>query len=110
MLETLLLPSDKEERCGLVLQDNSCVEIQNIANDRVTGYYMDPEQVLPYLTAGQIRGTWHTHPDSPPILSTEDMEGFLGWPHLTHFVIGRVKDRTEVRCYRVDKGAVVECA
>lgn len=109
MLETLLQPHDKEERCGLLLSDGSHVEIPNIANDRVTGYYMDPEQVLPYLTAGKITGTWHTHPDSPPVLSEDDMEGFLGWPELSHYIVGLVEGQPKVRCYRIDRGVVVEC-
>lgn len=110
MLEMLLQQDDKEERCGLVLLDDTFVEIPNIANDRVTGYYMDPEQVLPYLTAEKIKGTWHTHPNGPPILSEDDMEGFLGWPHLTHYIVGREKGENTVRSYKIDRGAVIECA
>lgn len=109
MLETLLQPHDTEERCGLILTDGEVVEIPNVANDPVIGYVMDVEKVLPYLTAGNIKGTWHTHPDSPPVLSGEDLEGFLGWPDLEHHIVGRVKGKPVVRSYKIQSGAVVEC-
>jgi proteasome lid subunit RPN8/RPN11 len=105
VLETLLKPTDTEERCGLLLAGNSLVEVKNIANDPVMGYLMDPEEVLPYLTNSMIVGTWHTHPNGSAQLSGEDFKGFLAWPQLVHYVIGR----DGVKCYKVENGAVLEC-
>jgi proteasome lid subunit RPN8/RPN11 len=109
VLETLLLPNDEKERCGLLLTDDSVVELENLANDPVLGYIMDPLQVLPYLTEGRIKGTWHTHPNGSATLSGEDLKGFAGWPQFLHYVIGRKGEGVEVRCYRVIGRAVVEC-
>lgn len=105
MLETILKPNETEERCGLILTDDTIVEVKNIANDVVMGYLMDPTEVLPYLTEGKIKGTWHTHPTSSPDLSGEDLKGFLAWPNLVHYIVSH----EGVNCYRVDKGAVLKC-
>lgn len=105
MLETLLQPNDTEERCGLLLTDDTVVEIKNVSNNPVIGYLMDPKEVLPYLTDEKIKGTWHTHPDGPADLSGEDLKGFLAWPHLIHYVIGK----DGVKCYRVENGVVLKC-
>jgi proteasome lid subunit RPN8/RPN11 len=109
VLETLLQPHDEAERCGLILVDDEVVELPNVANDPVIGFVIDPQQVLPYLTAGKISGTWHTHPNGPPTLSGEDMRSFLGWPKLTHHIIGRVNGQSVVRSYKIESGAVIEC-
>jgi proteasome lid subunit RPN8/RPN11 len=110
VLETLLQPNDREERCGLVLSDGTTVEIPNIANNPVTSYEMDPEKALPYLTAGSVVGTWHTHPASSPDLSGEDYRGFSGWPKLKHHIIGVVDGQTVVKSYEIKNGAILECA
>lgn len=109
MLETLLQPNDPIERCGLVLKDGSYVEIENIADDPVISYEMSPIEVLPYLTGDSIIGTWHTHPFSPPRLSGEDYVGFMGWPHLTHHVIGVENGEVKVKSYYIKNGAILEC-
>lgn len=109
MLETLLQPSDKHEKCGLVLQDGTVVEVKNVANNPVIGYLMDPVEVLPYLTAGTVAGTWHTHPSGSAVLSGEDLEGFNAWPDLIHHVIGWAGNKPEVRSYKIVEGAVVKC-
>lgn len=109
MLETILKPDDTAERCGLVLQDGSIVEIENIAPDTTVAYEMNPEQLLPYLEAGTIAATWHTHPDSDPTLSGADHEGFLMWPDFGHCIIGRRDKRVVVTRYRVEDGLVLVC-
>lgn len=109
MLEMLLQPGDEQERCGLVFEDGSTVEIKNIANNPVTSYEMDPQEALPHLTEGKVTGTWHTHPDASPQLSGEDYKGFLGWPKLQHHIIGVVDGKTEVKTYKVENGLVIEC-
>lgn len=109
MLETLLQPSDKVERCGLILDGKEPIEIKNIADDPVIGYVMDPEEVLPHLTSGRVTGTWHTHPHGTATLSGEDYKSFSFWPDLSHFIIGRRKDKVEVVEYRTVNGALIKC-
>lgn len=109
MLETHLQPTDKYEKCGLVLTDGTVVEIKNIANDMVMGFLMDPVEVLPYLTEGRVAGTWHTHPKGSAVLSGEDQEHFLAWPDLTHYIVGWNGNTPEVSSYKVVEGAVVKC-
>ena len=107
MLETLLQPGDTEERCGLILTDESIVEIENVAEDKVNSYRMNPVGVLPFVD--NLAGTWHTHPDSDPNLSEEDYAGFLAWPDLEHYIIGRRSGHITVMKYRVEDGLVLAC-
>lgn len=107
MLETLLNPTDTEERCGLVMKDGSIVEIRNIADDPKLGFRMDPAQLLEHID--NATGTWHTHPDADANLSGEDWNGFLAWPKLEHSIIGLQDGKIVVRKYVVREGVVVSC-
>lgn len=109
MLETLYNPDDTEERCGLVLVDGTLVEVENIAEDKANSYVMNPSAVLPFLIAGAITGTWHTHVNDDPNLSGEDHEGFRAWPDLDHFIIGLRAGHPCVVKYRFDRGVLVVC-
>jgi proteasome lid subunit RPN8/RPN11 len=109
MLETLYNPSDTDERCGLILTDGSIVEIENIAEDKTDSYDMSPEAVLPFLDAGTIAGTWHTHPGGDPNLSGADYSGFLGYPELEHNIVGIRDGKITVTRWRVQDGLVVAC-
>lgn len=109
MLETLLKLDEKVERCGLILKDGTIVEIPNIAPEPANGFYMDSVKVLPYLEDDQISGTWHTHPQTDPTLSTEDHDTFTAWPMLQHFVIGIRDGKVTVVCYRMEEGALIGC-
>ena len=109
MLETLLKDDDTIERCGLILKDGTVVEIKNVAPDPAIAYEMDPVELLPYVEAGTIESTWHTHPQSDPTLSGADHEGFLTWPDLGHCIIGRRDGQVAVARYRVEEGFVLAC-
>jgi proteasome lid subunit RPN8/RPN11 len=109
MLETHYRPSDTDERCGLILDDGSTIEIENVAEDKTDSYDMNPEEVLPHLEAGRVRGTWHTHPGSDPNLSGDDYLGFLGYPDLEHSIIGIRDGEVTVTRWRVQDGLVVAC-
>jgi proteasome lid subunit RPN8/RPN11 len=91
------------------LNDGECVELKNIAETPGNSYEIDTAEVLPYLTAGRVAGTWHTHPGTSPQLSGEDYAGFLGWPELKHHIIGVEDGKTVVKCYQVRNGAILEC-
>jgi len=109
VLETLLQPNDEIERCGLLLSGGEVVELPNIAEDPKTSFELDPEAVLEHLMTGNVRGTWHTHPDTDPNLSGEDYLCFLGWPDLEHVVIGRRDGEVVALRYIVDEGLVIQC-
>lgn len=109
MLETLLKPEDREERCGLLLTDGTTVELKNIAENPETSFEMDPQEVAPYLVKETVAGTWHTHPGADPALSGADYECFAAWPELDHYIIGiREKDILVLK-YVVDRGLVLVC-
>lgn len=103
MLETLLQPNETVERCGLILRDGSIVEVQNVAQHPEQSFEMDPVAVLPHLK--DAVSTWHTHPDSGPVLSGADYKGFLLWPNLEHAVVSPLG----VKRYCVREGIVEEC-
>lgn len=107
MLEHLLKPDDKDERCGLILKDGTVVELENVHEAPREGYRMRPSDALPHLE--NLAGTWHTHPDSDPNLSEEDRNGFLAWPDLEHFIVGRRNGAVFVTKYVVEDGMVLQC-
>ena len=107
MLETLLQPNDVDERCGLILKDGTIVEIENVAAVPDKSYKMNPVEVIKH--ADNIAATWHTHPDSDPNLSGADYTGFLGWPGLEHFIIGRRNGKVTVTKWIVENGLVLAC-
>jgi len=109
MLETILQPDDENERCGFLLKDGTIVEITNVATEPRVSYEMDAAEALPYIEAGTVAATWHTHPDGDANLSGDDYEGFLRWPDLDHYVIGRAGDDVIVRWFHVDDGLVIAC-
>jgi len=104
-MKEILLPDDTEERCGLVMDDGSLVEIQNIAPEPEKGFEMSPEAVVALLETGHVVGTWHTHPHGQSNHRGEDHSFFLSWPDLSHTIIGR----NGVSKYRVENGVVLVC-
>lgn len=109
MLETLLQKGDVKERCGVVLNDGTVVEIENIAEEPAKGFEMDPVQFLEQLKTGNVDRTWHTHPDGPPVLSGEDYTTFLAWPSLKHSIIGIDEGKVTVMTYHTEDGAILPC-
>lgn len=109
MLETLLQPGDKNERCGLLLRDGTIVDIENIAEDPTIGFKMHPAQLVAFIDTGEVVATWHTHPDTDPNLSGEDYAAFHAWPDLCHKIVGRRDGKVIVTTFKVENGLVVEC-
>ena len=110
MLSPLLTPNDDQERCGLILDHIDYVEVSNVAAEPKEGFEMDPVEALELLSTGEVTGTWHTHPSSPPVLSGDDYECFLSWPGLVHVILGfDEKGEFAVSRYCVKDGVVVEC-
>ncbi len=107
MLETLLQPTDVNERCGFVMKDGSIIEIANVAKDPREGYEMDALEAIKHLK--DAAATWHTHPDTDPNLSGEDYSGFLSWPDMEHIIIGMRNGSPMVLRYKIEQGLVVGC-
>jgi proteasome lid subunit RPN8/RPN11 len=105
----ILQPDDVNERCGLVLKDGTIVELENVAEDPENSYEMAPESVLPFLEKDLVVSTWHTHPHTDPNLSGEDYAGFLGWPDLSHIILGMRNGKPAMVTYRVENGLVMVC-
>lgn len=111
MIVTLLRPDDTEERCGLILDDGTIVEIENIAEDKTKSFEMNPNAVVGVLSTRVVTGTWHTHPNESPNLSGADHDTFLVWPEFEHFIIG-IDPTTKEICalkFRVEDGVVYQC-
>lgn len=110
MLETIYDPTYPEERCGLELSDGSLIEIENVAEDKANSYDMNPVAVVPFLDAGVVAGTWHTHPAGDPNLSGEDRSGFLNYPHMVHSIVGLRNGVVTVTRWKVQDGLVISCS
>lgn len=109
MLEHQLRPNDLHERCGVVLEDGTILELTNIAEEPAGSFEIDPTELLEQLETGRVKATWHTHIDSGPNLSGADYDGFLAWPELEHFVIGREAGQVAVAKFVVEDGLVLRC-
>lgn len=101
-LKRKLKPTDKLERCGLILVDGTAVQVDNIHPQPERGFMM-PAQVL-IKHGDELAGTWHTHPGQSAVLSQEDYAGFSQWPQLTHYIVGT----DGVRAYSVVDGIIQE--
>jgi proteasome lid subunit RPN8/RPN11 len=104
-----LKKTDTKERCGFVLKSGRVVEVKNIAPDPTTGYRVDPRKTIEWISKKRSPAvaTWHTHPAGDPNLSHEDYATFLGWPDMTHYIVGRRDGKPHVVAYQVRDGLVV---
>jgi proteasome lid subunit RPN8/RPN11 len=104
-----------EEACGILLGtpgDPPCVRravlCQNVSAEPQRRFELDP---LEHLAAGldarteglEIVGTWHSHPDAPPVPSGADAR--WAWRHSLH-LIGRTErgGTSQVRAWVWDDG------
>jgi proteasome lid subunit RPN8/RPN11 len=88
------------ERCGVILQDMTVVELSNLSPNPTEGFEMDIEQVL----ALKPIATWHTHPKTSANLSAPDYLLYLQHPDLWHYIVGSAG---ETWCYFVEDGVVL---
>lgn len=103
MQDLLKYYSDKgHERCGLILKDQSVVELENIHEDPGRGFEIDEVEILVYLP--ELHGIWHTHPNSSSVLSGADKSYMLYWPEVDHWVVGN----DGIRKYRTHGEAVID--
>lgn len=95
------LEQDGNERVGFVLKDGSTVEISNICQDPKNGFDVDGADLLRYLD--DAVATWHTHPNATSNLSVGDLQSYLNYPELTHYIAGT----DGVATYYVENGRVL---
>lgn len=96
------MTKSSNERCGLILDDGTIIEVPNICNEPEHGFEISPTSIFPI--EDRIVGTWHTHPDGTTNLSDDDYYGFLNWPDWKHYIISN----DEIACYIVQDGAVMK--
>lgn len=109
MLETLLQLDETAERCGVIMSDDTAVELENVAETPEDSFEMSSKAFLELVKTGEVKATWHTHPKSSPVLSGADYATFLNWPDLLHHVIGVEDGKVVVLTYRVEDGVVITC-
>lgn len=91
----------ENERVGLVLKDGTVVELENICHDPKNGFEVDAAELVKYYS--DAVATWHTHPDATSNLSVGDLQSYLNYPELTHYLVGT----DGVATYFVENGRVL---
>ena len=84
------------ERCGIVLNCETIMELENIHPDPTENFAFETS----YLDLPGVTGTWHTHPNTGPNLTLADRKAFLAFPKLNHYIISA----SEVWQFRVQNG------
>lgn len=82
----LKLYDEEVEHVGFVLPHGKVVEVENISDEPSKSFDVSGADILKY--EADAVGTWHTHPASSANLSAGDMETFLSWPDMVHYIVG----------------------
>lgn len=101
-LKRKLRKTDKHEKCGLVLQDETIIPVMNTHPEPENGFRIEAKEMVAH--EDKLLGTWHTHPTTSSVLSHADYAGFSQWPELVHFIIGT----DGVRAYQFEDGSLME--
>lgn len=120
-LATLLLglaqKSPQQEICGLIGgvdgKPQTVYPVANAAADAAGGFEMDSREQIAAFKAMRGKGeslfaVYHSHPQSPPVPSTRDLED-LGYPEALQLIISlNTKGVLEMRAYRKRDGSEPE--
>ncbi|MEO0652539.1 MAG: Mov34/MPN/PAD-1 family protein [Planctomycetota bacterium] len=85
------------EACGLLVRDAqgrfAVPQATNVADDRRTGFELDPACVLRWTSdpSADVLGSWHSHPEGPLWPSRADLAGASLGSWLA--IVGRGPDR-----------------
>lgn len=90
---------DGPERCGVILDDGSILELDNLHPMPTQGFRMPAEA----LNSSNVVATWHTHPTTGPNLSVDDYRAFTAFPRLRHYVVAA----SEIWCYGMACGILL---
>lgn len=77
---------DEVEHVGFILSHGKVIEVENISEEPDKSFDVSGADILKY--ENDAVGTWHTHPKADSNLSVGDMETFLMWPDLEHYIVG----------------------
>ncbi len=97
------LVDSQVERVGLVLRDGTVVELENVCENPAEGFEITGSDYLTYEHVAVA--SWHTHPASGCNLSMGDMQTYLNYPELRHYIAGT----DGVAEYFVEAGKVLRC-
>lgn len=87
--------SPGKEICGLISSLNNhpenCYPVTNTSTEPEHRYLMDPRQQIDTLRGMRERGEelyaiYHSHPESPPLPSTEDLR-LAAYPEALHIIV-----------------------
>jgi proteasome lid subunit RPN8/RPN11 len=95
------LYKDDVERVGFILPRGKIIECTNISETPEKGFNVSDQDILKY--GDDAVATWHTHPKADNNLSAMDMETFLVWSNLDHYIVGT----NGVRKYVIQDGEVL---
>ncbi len=73
------------ERCGVILADDSIIEIPNTHSEPSDNFSFSKEQFEKYPNCV---ATWHTHPSGEANLSVNDYNTFLKNPKFFNYIVG----------------------
>lgn len=77
---------DKVEHVGFILPHGKVIEVKNVSDNPEGSFDVLGEDIIKY--ENEAVATWHTHPNGTSNLSAGDMETFLNWPDLDHYIVG----------------------
>lgn len=86
--EANLYSEEGPERCGFILPDLSIIEVDNKSPQPIDGFLISVDDVMSYVEEKMAIATWHTHPNSKSLLSSEDYIFMTNWPDLIHAIVG----------------------
>jgi len=106
-----------DEACGVLLGSgytvHSVMPITNVADDKQRGFIFEEQGWLNALMQAEkdeheIIGTFHSHPQSQPIVSTDDAQMIREqMPHVVHVIVGFHKEQPEIGAYLHDDGEII---
>jgi proteasome lid subunit RPN8/RPN11 len=105
-ISSFLTPEGTPERCGIVTKNGEALELENVHDNPLLGFRIDPSEIV--LHFSDAIATWHTHPGADPNLSESDYAGFSNWPDLKHYIVGTRDGQPLVLCFEIQDGVVLQ--
>ena len=68
------IESKPYEACGLVVDNRTYLPCQNIADDKINYFVLDPYGWITAENLGEVTGIFHSHPDCSPQPSEGDID------------------------------------
>ena len=103
-----------DEACGLLAGRSDAISlalpVKNIASAPASQFQLDPQEQLRALKAIDakgftLQGVYHSHPNSAPIPSDEDIRGAIE-ESLLQLIVSLQGDKPQLKLWRISEGAV----